>query len=237
MDGLLDDLGFLVSERLPRLRQGRPDAKLTLETARLLRQYGCALLLSHLDEEGFRDHLRQSASLYLELLARRQACSDFDQYYLARSKAEPLFDALASGDMALAQRVASSLSTSWLERMEPEEDFHYFGVLGSLLLEQEPSTSLSSFERCLQGGSSSRFEVVSALATRDSEGFEQALLALVEEESSSLERQRRSGLFDPHLHQTEAFIFVEGVALVRLARRLGLETRPGYRLLPEPALG
>ncbi|HYO59977.1 Imm49 family immunity protein [Archangium sp.] len=236
MDNLLDDLGFLLAERLPVLRKGTPDAKRTLEAARLLRQFGCGLLLSRLDTSGFRHHLLQAASIYLELLEHRPTHPGLDPYYLARSKGEPLFDALAAGALELARKIASLMPPTWMERMEPEEDFHYFGALLCLVLERDASGALAAFERCLQGGTSHRFDTVRALAAKDTAGFDRGLRELCAEEAAWRERQRRSGLFDPHLHQTEAFVFVEGVALVRLARWLGMETPPGYPLIPEPAL-
>ncbi|KFA87216.1 hypothetical protein Q664_49790 [Archangium violaceum Cb vi76] len=237
MDSILDGIAFLLSERLPLLSRGKPDARLTLETARLFRQYGCGLLLSGLDEDGFRDSLRQAATTYSELLKRKQECSEYDQYYLARSKGEPLFDAIAAGESELARNIASRMSTHWMERMEPEEDFHYIGALIGLLQERGTEGELAAFERCLQGGESYRLEAARALATRDAERFEQGLSGMIEEQINWRERQRRSGVFDPYLHKTEAFIFVEGVALIHLARARGMSTRERYPLIPEAALG
>lgn len=240
MDSVLDNLLFLLGQRMPRLQSSsaKPDAKLVLETAALWRQYGCGLLLSELDEDGFRDGLEQAATLYRGLLARRSACSEFDQYYLARSKGEPLFDALAVGAWDLAREIAAAMTPTWMQRMEAEEDFHYFGALIAMLLQRtDLDAELAAFERCLQGGQSFRFDVVKALATADDEAFEAGLLGMVEEQAAWMERQRRSGLFDPYHHKTASFVFVEGVALVRLARRRALKTQERYRLIPEPALG
>ncbi|GHG88973.1 Imm49 family immunity protein [Comamonas sp. JC664] len=240
MDSVLDNILFLVGQRMPRLQSSsvKPDAKLTLETAALWRQYGCGLLLSELDEEGFRDGLEQAATLYLGLLRRRSECSEFDQYYLARSKGEPLFDALALGTWDLAGSIAMSMTPKWMQRMEPEEDFHYVGALMALLLQRpsELATDLDAFERTLQGGSSYRFDIVKALAARDGDAFDVGLLGLIEEQAAQVERQRRSGLFDPYRHKTEAFVFVEGAAVVQLARSLAMPTQERYRLIPAEAL-
>ena len=238
MDSVLDNILFLLGQRMPGLQSSaKPDAKVTLETAALWRQYGCGLLLSQLDEDGFREGLEQAATLYRELLSRQSACSEFDPYYLARSKGEPLFDAVAAGAWALAEEIAAAMTPAWTPRMEAEEDFHYFGVLIALLLHRtDVAGTLDAFERCLQGGTSCRFDAVKALTTGDDEAFEAGLQGMISEQAAWMERQRRSGLFDPYLHKTSAFVFVEGAALVQLARRRKLKTHESYRLIPAPAL-
>ena len=72
--------------------------------------------------------------------------------------------------------------------------------------------------------------------TGDANAFNAALNGIIEQRCKTLEAERKSGLFDPYFHQTEAHIFVEGIALVRLARWRGLRTLRAYRTLPEPAL-
>ncbi|NTX65823.1 immunity 49 family protein [Myxococcus sp. CA051A] len=238
MDSVLDNVLFLLGQRMPRLQSStKPDAKLTLETAALWRQYGCGLLLSQLDEDGYREGLEQAAALYRNLLPRRSACSEFDQYYLARSKGAPLFDALATGAWELTREIAAAMIPVWMPRMEAEEDFHYFGVLIALLLQRtDVDVQLEAFERCLKGGASYRFDAMTALAAGDDEAFEKGLQGMISEQAAWLERQQRSGLFDPYFHKTSAFVFVEGAALVHLARRRKLKTQESYRLIPSPAL-
>ncbi|MCY1034839.1 hypothetical protein OV207_25555 [Corallococcus sp. BB11-1] len=239
MELILDNLLFLLSQRMPRLESpsAAPDAKLVLETAALWRQYGCGLLLSELDEEGFRESLEQAATLYRDLLVRRNGCPESEHYYLARSKGEPLFDALAVGAWELARQIAAEMTPAWMQRMESEEDFHYFGALIGVLLQRDDlDTELSAYERCLQGGQSFRFDVVTALAAADGDAFDAGLQGMIEEQSAWVARQQRSGVFDPYRQKTSAFVFVEGVALVRLARHRALKTQQRYRLIPAPAL-
>lgn len=233
---LLGNLGFLAAKRLEALAQ-RPDAKLTLETAAFIRQAGCSELLAHMDSRAFFQALRQSAAIYLDLLERRGECSERDAYYLARSKAVPFFDAVAAQASDLVERMLPLLSQEWLRRMEPEEHFHYHVALSCLAggtgnLEG----TMQAFERCLDGGESARFDVTRALVTGDADAFNAALEALIEQRDKALAAERKSGLFDPYFHRTEAHVFVEGIALVRLARQRDLRTLRAYRTLPEPSL-
>jgi len=237
-DIIIGNIKFLIDERVPRLLASGPDAKLSLEVSNLHRRQGCGLLLSKLDEDSFSRCLREAARVYLNLLERKQKCSEFDQYYLARSKAEPFFDAVAIGEWGMARDIVSRLASSWMRRMETEEDFYYFGVLSKLLISGTvPQVELTAFETSLQGGTSCRFDVVRALHVLDVDGFEAGLEGLIGERIERLAREKRSGFFDPYFHATEAHVFVEGLALVRLANRLGMNVKGRYRTVPEIILG
>ncbi|MCY1046160.1 Imm49 family immunity protein [Corallococcus sp. bb12-1] len=233
---LQGNLGYLAAKRLEVLAE-RPDAKLALEAAAFIRQTGCSELLSNMDSRTFFQALRQSAVVYLDLLERRADCPAQDAYYLARSKAAPFFDAVAAQANELVDRMLPLLTRDWMRRMESEEHFHYHGVLSILaggpgVLED----AMQSFERSLDGGESARFDVARALVTGDADAFNAALEALITQRCKALEAERKSGLFDPYFHRTEAHVFVEGISLVRLARQRGLHTLRAYRTLPEPCL-
>ncbi|RYZ43713.1 MAG: hypothetical protein EOO71_02320 [Myxococcaceae bacterium] len=233
---LQGNLGYLAAKRLEVLAE-RPDAKLALEAAAFIRQAGCSELLSNMDSRTFFQALRQSAGVYLDLLERRNECSAHDAYYLARSKAFPFFDAVAAQADELVARMLPLLSGEWMRRMEPEEQFRYHEVLsilagGTGALE----AAMQSFERSLDGGESARYDAAQALVVGDADAFNAALDTLIAQRCKALDAERKSGLFDPYFHRTEAHVFVEGIALVRLARRRGLHTLRAYRTLPEPCL-
>ncbi len=230
------NLEFLAAKRLKMLAQ-RTDAKLAQEAASFCRQAGCGELLAKMDTSAFFQALIQSASIYLDLLRRRQECSERDQYYLARSKAAPFFDAVAAQATELVNRMLPLLTRDWMRRMEPEELFYYHVTLSYLAGGSgDVEGAMQAFERSLDGGESERFNATRALVTGDADAFNAALKAIIEQRCKALEAERKSGLFDPYFHRTEAHIFVEGIALVRLARRRGLQTLRAYRTLPEPAL-
>ncbi len=236
IETLQGNLGFLAAERLEALAE-RPDAKLALEAAAFIRQVGCSELLANMDSRAFFQALRQSAAIYLDLLDRRSDCSERDTYYLARSKAVPFFDAVAAQASDLVERMLPLLPGEWMRRMEPEEHFHYHMALSCLAGGTgDLEGAMQAFERSLDGGESERFNAARALVTGDADAFNAALNAIIEQRCKALDAERESGLFDPYFHRTEAHIFVEGIALVRLARRRGLQTLRAYRTLPEPAL-
>lgn len=235
---VIDNLGFLLAKRLERLRGGKPDAKLALEACRFSREEGCGALLARYDADAFFLGLFRSGCIYLDLLQRKAECPEDDRYYLARSKGQPLLDAIAANAWDLAKAIIPLMACEWMARMEPEEDFSYFGVLSGLVMGSGGvEDGLEDFERSLKGGESPRLKACRALADRDPEAFEAGLLALIDDRAHWIEDDRRSGIFDPYLHATEAQVFVEGIALVRLARAGEMHTERQYRFIPEVTLG
>jgi hypothetical protein len=200
-----------------------------------LRQVGCGLLLANLDVDGFQHSLFQSAQLYEWLLDQRARHPGLDVYYLCKSRALPLLDALSFGRTDVAQRIGKKLDTPWQPKMEPEEDFRYFELLsGPLLARQPDAAKLAAFERSLEEPSA-RFNVVTALVQEDADAFWQALAVLTREWEADIEEQRRRDALDPYFTTTEAFIFIEGIALVRLAELWGIRTEPRLPFMPQEA--
>ncbi|HYO65491.1 MAG TPA: Imm49 family immunity protein [Archangium sp.] len=237
----VSNLSQLLALRLEALRKGGAvDANKVLQLASDYRRLGCGLLLSTYDVEGFCGHLFLAADAYLQLLERKSMSPGLDPYYLARSRAQPLLDALAIGDMTLAGRIGERMEPRWAEGMEYEEDFCFFELL--LLLasstgrEERALKCLARMERALEGVAYPRYAAVAALVHRAPERFEAALLALCEEWQSQVRQQRQSGLGDQVFLLTEANVFIEGLALVRLASGRGMPTRSQYPLIPPAVL-
>ena len=232
----LDNLTEEIADGMQALREEGPDSGRVLEVCSRFRQLGCGLLLADLDTDGFQHSLYRSAHLYLWLLEQRDTHSELDAYYLCKSQAQPLLDALALGQLELARRIGRKMMPSWAPRMEPEEDFHYFDLLAGPLLEQHQDEGmLARFEHSLQGDASARFDAVGALVRRDEEGFWQALSSLTREWEEGIEEDCNSGSVEPSFEQTEAHVFIEGLALVRLAESRGISRRERLPFIPSEA--
>ncbi|MFP2926891.1 Imm49 family immunity protein [Pyxidicoccus sp. 3LG] len=238
------NLEVTIGLRHEALRQGAPEAVKILKLCSELRRLGCGALLASYDTERFGRCLFCAADLYLQLLEGKAGWPHLDPYDMARSRGQPLLDALAIGDWGLAARVGRSMEPRWREGLEYEEDFCFFEclpLLATLAAGQPPADaalqdSLDRMRRATQGIDYPRLGVLEALVQVDAEHFEEALLPLIAEHKAEVARQRKSGLGDAVFLRTEAHVFVEGIALVRLARALGLRTRSQYPLIPPAAL-
>lgn len=218
----------------------KPDAKAMLDLCSNYRRLACAHLLIELDVEEFANNLFFSGVVYLKLLRMRET-PGIDPYYLTSSMGGPLVDAIAAGAESLAVKIAQDMPRTVAKTQgELVEDFHYFQLLMALSsptpTDSALTAHLASFEQSLQGGFSPRFDVVSALVTRDATAFEQHLDAFLRMWRLDLEQRRKANRIQAYDATTTAHVCVEGLALVRLAKRRGLSVAPEYPGIPDAVI-
>jgi hypothetical protein len=239
---LTNNLMQLVDLRRAELRKGSKVEPLqVLDLSRMYRRLGCALLRLDGDADSFFFSLHRAADLYLQFLERKARKRNLDPYYLARGRAEPLLDALAAGDVTLASRIDALARTDFTEGMEYEEDFWFFTVLPKLAATRtntpEILHGLEQLEQSLRGVRYPRYDALKALSGGNAKAFDKALKALATAWSAELKRGDSAGLGNPYAQSTEGRVFVEGIALIRVARARGLRVQATHRLIPETALG
>lgn len=228
------NLQFEVDRHHRELKEGPDDGRKLLRLCTLYRQLGCVSLLADLDAAGMQVALYKSARCYEWLLLR--PAGEVDPYYLCRGRAAPLLDALAAGRMDLAKRIASLMKAPHAPRMEPEEDFRWFQLLGESLIPGTPRPDLfKAFEAALEGGFSVRYDAAEALQAGDAEAFSAALRALSKEWPAEVKLRKLPD--GPYFAATEGHVCVEAVALARLAQGRGLQPPRRVRFVPDELLG
>jgi hypothetical protein len=230
----VENLQFELGQLHGQLEAGPGDGRLLIRLGTFYRQLGCAQMLGDLDAAACQDFLFKSARCYEWLL--RRPPGTVDPYYLCRGRGAPLLDAIAAGRLDVAQRIASLMRAPFTHRMEPEEDFRWFELLGEALV---PGTLrpdlLRTFEVSLEGKRSARFDAAEALQAGDGEAFAGALRALSREWPG--EAERRTAPEGPYFAATEAHICIEAVALARLAVERGIAQPRRLRFVPDELLG
>lgn len=217
--------------------------KLCHDISRFHRAFGICILLVEGDPDAFFHGLIQSAVI------RR--------YYLRRCKLEqlpferdarasmvgPFLDAVAANQWKLAREIAALSPSIWMQGHEYEDDFAWALFLHRAGAEapSEPAMkgALDQLERALEGALSARLELGRALLAKDQDAFEAAFDGLLAEYERTMgelaEPKRNSLLADDYTFEPSRFVFVEGLALLRLAEARGLRTRAEYPLCPGPA--
>jgi hypothetical protein len=211
-----------------------------LTVCQLTRRRACGLLLANYDAESFLEELFHAADVFLQLLERNRRRPGMDPYFLSRGHAEPLLDALAAGSVPLAQRMDALLETRWQPELEYPEDFRFFMLLPKVAAPETPQAELleglDQLEQALEGAEYPRYDVLKALVHASASDFEDALVAAISAYQARMDRERKSGTGNPLGLMTDANLFIEGIAFVRLARARGLRTRSQYPLIPPAAL-
>jgi hypothetical protein len=226
---------YAFSSRREGLLSGPPSFKSLLEMCAGIRRAGCCSLLMDADAELFHQCLSVSANAYAYFL---QQISSDEQVV---SRGTPFFDALACNDFRAAREIAERSTASFKRDLEYEEDALYFRFLFELLFLEDPTESgttlLAEYARVIEEQPDPRLEMGYALLERERTRFASAIEGLIERHEASIaELAERYGLPDERL-STEGKVFIEGLAMLRVAERLDIPTERHYPLIPSLARG
>jgi hypothetical protein len=156
----------------------------------------------------------------------------------AHSCSGPFFDALAAGDIALATEIADLAPSHWRPDEEDEGDFLWRRTLGLLLVgAHRPliEAHLDRFAARVSEGHDARLDVCRALYAGDSVGFDTAFRALLCRREIEIVRSRRRVKADTY-HSLGTQVYIEGIAVLKMARAGGISIEREYPMCPALAL-
>ena len=212
--------------------------KLSVELSEKFRAIAIMALLVGADSDLFHHHLIRSGLIrksYLERLQKKGITGDHHQ---CSGRYEPFLDAVAADDFDLAKAIANLSPVEMQKGHEYEDDFCYARILHGIASEAgngEIRPLLEQFEAYLKGEASARFDAAKALANRDQQAFEEAFEALLAEQEERIRANIKRGQLEEPGVIANRLVFVEGLALLRLAEKQGLTTELEYRYCPSLA--
>jgi hypothetical protein len=213
--------------------------KLSLEVSDKFRSLAIIVLLIDGNTDLFYHNLIRSGMARETYLNRLRNEGVMQDHHFASGRYEPLLDAVAAGDIVLAQRIVTLSPTEWQREQEYEEDYCYAQILHRLVQDQPPERELhqllTQFETCLEGEVSARLAVCRALTEGDHEAFDEAFSSLLDEREEQIEANKARGQLEEPQVIAQRQVFVEGLALLRLAERRGLTTQSDYQHCPSLA--
>ena len=198
-----------------------------------------ALEAFHYDDfPEFRDLLTESARERVKSLELMETHQNHG-YFRAAGRFDCFFDAIVAQDWDAAKTIAN-LSARELVSGEDEEDHFYGRLLHKLFDQDNPDLDLpqllSKFAEAEEGVESVRLDVMEALVANDSLRFHTAFTALC----ADFENNIRHGYEPPPelvepVPVEQRLLFLEGLTLLTLAARRGLETKADYPHCPTAA--
>ncbi|WP_419656862.1 hypothetical protein Dvar_59870 [Desulfosarcina variabilis str. Montpellier] len=212
------------------------DSNMLLEICDMYRCIGCGSYLMDLDKDEFTKNLYFSGKSYLFLLKKVHS-KNLPDHLGWRSKGDAWLDVIAIGATDLALELSAfSADDCDDDQGEIEEDFLYFKLLEGLYLkmlsDKEVNDILKQFEESSDGGDSERFQVINSLCKKDDAAFDQYFCDMIESWKDSNIHNYKIGRLNPYYFLTISKIFIEGLAIIRLAKQLGLTTEPEYPFIP-----
>ncbi|QSQ26647.1 immunity 49 family protein [Pyxidicoccus parkwayensis] len=235
-----ENFTYQLQRALARVARGEGTGDTLASIAMAYRVLAICALLRNADSERFARLLCKSGQVRLHLLERVPLGLKVPAPVLAVSNDVGFCAALAGGDLVTATKIAAHSPRARFEGWEDEEDFLFFHFLQQLL--RAPSEAdpllrlLDRWNQVVDGDVTPFFSVCQALLGSDAYRFSTALGEMVEARKDNLRKYRKQLDFDPELHATEGKVYLNGLALIRLAESRGIPACERYELLPRPAL-
>lgn len=200
------------------------------------------LAIISLVEQGrhqvFTHNLVRSGRCRQSYLQRLQASGQADRHD-ASSRIEPFFDAVAAADFALARQIVALSPRDWRKGHEYEDDYCHAQIAHAVLAPvADVARTQSLFKRwetVLDGQPDARLPVLRALVQRDVDGFDAAFEGLVQAHTDALDAERARARIEEYDVIALRQLYVEGLALLRMATQLRLKTQAEYRYCPSLA--
>ena len=213
--------------------------ELSLNASSKLRSLAIMALLSKGDRILFAHNLTRSGRVRLSYLDRLRRERLEDEHHGVSGRIDGQLDAVAASDLDLARKIVAASRTSWLEESEYLEDYCYAQLVHRLVTGEGELGSVEAltrqFEGALDGQPSARLEVCQTLRNRDQSGFDEAFDALIRGRQAQIEADKARFQQEEADIMAQRLIFVEGLAVLRLATLYGLRTESEYLFCPSLA--
>lgn len=227
--------GFEASDGFELAELGR----ISVQLCGKLRALAIIALVVKADSDRFFHNLIRSGTVRETFLARLKQAGHQADHHLASSRLDGLLDAIAAGDIELAQRIAWLSPRQFEPQREYEDDFCYAQVLHRLVHGVSAASVYEPFlarhEAVLQGQPDPRLALCRALVTPSQADFDTAFADLLQARSDEIAAQVARSQLDEPQTVAERQVFVEGLAWLRLAERAGLRTEAEYLYCPSSA--
>jgi len=212
---------------------------LSVEVSTKFRALAILTLLVKGEPDFFFHNLIRSGKSREAYLRRLREAGLTREHHQASGRYEPLLDVIASGDWELARSIVSLSPSEFFSDHEWEDDYCYAQILHRFVagapLEQEMEMLFARLRRYLEREPSPRLDISRALVRKDQDAFDEAFDQLIEERGKQIEEDKENGQLEEPEIMAQRQIFVEGLAILRLAELQGLSTQDEYRYCPSLA--
>jgi len=216
--------------------------ELSQQVSKRLRALAIITLLVKARNDLFAHNLIRSGRVRLQYLERLAAAGIEDDHHQASGRSRGFVDALAAGDIELCRKIAAVSRAELHTGHEYEDDYSFAQILHRLVrrvagdrpaIEAEIGSLLERWKE--YRSDDPRIGVVRALSTRDATAFDEAFDELLLARNEEIAAAKARGELEDPIVVAERNVYVEGLALLRLADLAGIPTEDEYRLCPSLA--
>lgn len=222
--------------------EARPEqlGELSVELGHKLRAAAIIALLTRADVDTYCHNLIRAARAREIYLQRMHAAQRLDDHHFCAGRIDGFLAACAAEDFARARSIATLSPGAWRSGHEYEDDFCYAQTLFNLTSPTRDDIAIAAlcarWETALDGAPGARLAIVRACLQRDPLAFDEAFNALLDERATQIAKDIARGQLEEPPVVAARQVYVEGLALLRIAGRLGFPLQPDYRYCPSLAL-
>lgn len=213
--------------------------ELSMDVTQKLRAAAIIILLTKSDSDAFFHNLIRSAKCRVAYLTRLNQAGANDDHHQASGRIEPFLDAVAASDFATARQIIALSPTEWMQGHEYEDDFCYAQILHHLITvprnDADLRNLLTRYESALSGRSDARFDLCKVIIENGKEEFEQAFEDLLAQRTAQIESNKTRRQMEDPVVIAERQIYIEGLAILQIAGRLGFASESEYLYCPSIA--
>jgi len=208
------------------------------EAAGWFQALGICNLLLFADTDRFYENLIHSGHTRRYFLRKSREQANTDDYQLAISRWDSFIDVVAAGSFRLAREIVAASVAVWLPGGEYEDDYLYRLFLHQFIGPPGPQrdaqlhATLDAWRTWLSGQPCTRLDCCVALLKGDSGAFDTAFVDLIAQRQAQVAKEAKMVLAADIAFEPRSRIFIEGLALLRLAQALRFTLRPDYPLCP-----
>lgn len=236
LQDLREDAGLALDESFERFDSSQPSAHIAEEVRGIcanLQMIAVATLLLEADAQVFFLNLCRAAENWRRLVVFLRTRSES----LPRTTFNaPLLGAMVANHWELAQALACTSGTAWQEDEEYEDDFTWALLLQEWLVSSGEGPRLKTLEaRVEEIGDDfckERLSVLRRLRARDAESFLSAFERARGLHQETTERMATLSTIPVAEFAPHRYVWLEGLALLRLAERAGLQVRGPFLYCP-----
>lgn len=190
------------------------------------------------DDGAFCAHLTRSARDWLYYLLRVFGGLPARRRDYCLSKKNAFLAAVAAGDMRAATLISLFTPKQFEKDWEDLDDFLYALFLHQMVLRSHEDESfiakvLKDYAHEASSLKTARPAICSALYARDGGAFDAAMEDLVSQREKEIEIENVARNKLPMEFAVTSEIFLEGLALIRIAKSLGMNVIEEYRFIPQ----
>lgn len=188
--------------------------------------------------DGFYHNLIRSANLRKKFLSELDQDNISDAYHQCSGRIQGLIGAIVAKDFDLARKIIRLTPQEFKKTMEYEDDYCYAQLLHHLIspsLEQQSIDSLVDRNEVFSGEEQPRVLVVKAILARDDVKFNEEFTTLLAAHEEIIEEEKKRGKMEEADVRTHWEVYLEGLALLNLAEKNGINVNTEYLYCPSAA--